>query len=153
MRDRVDDFVARLVIARLRRDDARELLTAPDSCRPDVPALRGEAMALRARIDAAAGEFADDHTVTPTQLRTITGRLRARLADVEAALADAGRVDVLGPLLDAESPAAAWAAMDTDRRRGVVDTLFSEIRLLLPGRGVRTFRPETVRLEWRTDAP
>ena len=41
--------------------------------------------------------------------------------------------------------------MDTDRRRGVVDTLFSDIRLLLPGRGVRTFRPETVALTWRTD--
>jgi hypothetical protein len=110
-------------------------------------------MALRARIDAAAGEFADDATVTPTQLRTITGRLRARLADVEAALADAGRVNVLGPLLEAEDPAVAWSAMDTDRRRGVVDTLFSEVRLLLPGRGVRTFRPETVQVSWRADAP
>lgn len=151
MRDRVDDFVARLVIARLRRDDARDLLTAPDASRPDVPALRGEAMALRARIDAAAGEFAEDDTVTPAQLRTITGRLRARLADVEAALADAGRVNVLGPLLGAEDPAAAWAAMDTDRRRGVVDTLFTDVRLLLPGRGVRTFRPETVLVTWRSD--
>ena len=149
----VDDFVARLVIARLCRDDARELLTAPDSSRPDVPALRGEAMALRARIDAVAGEFADDDTVTVAQLRTITGRLRGRLADVEAALADAGRVNVLGPLLEAEDPAVAWSAMDTDRRRGVVDTLFSEVRLLLPGRGVRTFRPETVQVSWRADAP
>jgi len=73
MRDRVDDFVARLVIARLRRDDARELLTAPDASRPDVPALRGEAMALRARIDAAASEFADDAAASSTRSSRMSG--------------------------------------------------------------------------------
>jgi len=149
----VDDYVSALVIERLCRADARDLLTTGDTTRPDVPALRGAAMALRARLATVAGEFADDDMITPAQLRTITGRLRTRLAELEAELARSGRVNALGPLLDAEDPATAWAAMDNDRRRGVVDTLFSDVRLLLPGRGTRTFRPETVRLTWREDTP
>ena len=149
----VDEYVAALVIERLCRADARDLLTTGDTTRPDVPVLRGAAMALRARLATVAGEFADDDTITPAQLRAITGRLRARLAELEAELARSGRVNAIGPLLDAGDPSTAWSAMDNDRRRGVVDTLFSEVRLLLPGRGVRTFRPETVALTWRTDAP
>jgi site-specific DNA recombinase len=145
----VDEYIGALVIARLSRADARDLLTAPDIARPDVPALREEAMALRARLDTVAAEFADDPAITPGQLRTITTRLRDRLAEVETELADAGRVDTLSPLLDADEPGKAWDAMGTERRRAVIDTLFTEVRLLLPGRGTRTFRPETVEVHWR----
>ena len=64
-------------------------------------------------------------------------------------MADAGRVDVLGPLVAARDVGKVWEALNGDRRRAIVDTLMS-ITLLPPGRGVRTFRPETVRIGWRT---
>lgn len=38
-------------------------------------------------------------------------------------MADAGGVDVLGPLVEAEDVAATWAELDTDRQRAVVATL------------------------------
>lgn len=143
----VDEYVSKIVVARLRREDARDLLLADDD-RPDLPVLRAEAMALRSRLDSVMAEFADDDTMTPAQLRKVTKRIKERLAEVETAMADAGRVDVLGPLVHAEDPQIVWDGMDVDRRRGVIETLM-EVRLHPPGRGVRTFRPETVEIDWK----
>lgn len=86
--------------------------------------------------------------VTASQLRTATTRVRTRLADVEAAMADAGRVNLLGPVLQAADVEAAWDALSVSRRRAVVDVLMT-VTLLPPGRGTRTFRPESVRIEWK----
>lgn len=93
----VDDLVERLVIDRLSRPDAHELLVDHD--RADVPALRDEANAFRGRLDALAMEFADGE-LTASQLRVATDRLRAELAEIEAQIADAGRLDLLGPAGD-----------------------------------------------------
>ena len=78
----------------LSRPDAAELLTDDD--RPDTEALRTEATALRARLDELATGFADG-VVTRSQFRTATSRAKAKLATAEAQMADAGRVNVLGP--------------------------------------------------------
>lgn len=43
----------------------------------------------------------------------------------EAAQADAGRVNVLGPLGGSEDVRAAWEALDTDRQRMVIETLMT----------------------------
>jgi site-specific DNA recombinase len=151
--DHVDEYVSAIVVERLARPDAADLVT--DNTRPDVPALRVEAVSLRSRLQTAAVEFADDDTVTPAQFRAITTRLRTRLDAVEAKLADAGRVSVLGPFIgDAgEDRDAAmdrvrgvWDAMlaeGTDRCRAVVDTLMS-VTLHPPGPGARKFDPATV---------
>lgn len=55
---------------------------------------------------------------------------------MEAEQTNAGRVDVLGPLIKAADVRAVWEAMDTDRQRVVIDTLMTVV-LLPPGRGVR----------------
>lgn len=142
----VEQFVSDVVVARLQRPDARDLLT--DTTRPDVDALREEAVTLRSRLDWLALDFADG-TLTGSQLRAATGRLREQLAAVEAEMADAGRVDALGPLVLAEDVTATWEALTVSRRRVVIDVLMV-VTLHPPGRGVRTFRPETVGIEWRT---
>jgi len=142
----LDDYVTALVLERLSRPDARDLLT--DTTRPDVDALRADARAVRARLDAVAVEYADG-TITGAQLRTATARLRSRLLDTESQLADAGRVDVLGPLLTGTDPAAAWDALDTDRRRAVV-ALLMDVTILRTRRGARSFDPAGVRIDWRT---
>jgi site-specific DNA recombinase len=38
-------------------------------------------------------------------------------------MADAGRVDVLGPLVQARDIRTAWETLSTDRRRAVIDAL------------------------------
>lgn len=142
----VEEYVAGVVVARLSQPDARELLH--DTDRPDVAELRAQANAVRSRLDSLAVDFADD-ALTPSQLRAMTARLREKLAAVEAALADAGRVNVLGPVLNAPDVREAWEALEVSRQRAVIDVL-ADVVILPPGRGARTFDPDTVRIEWRT---
>ncbi|MEQ7124721.1 recombinase family protein [Actinopolymorpha sp. B11F2] len=140
--DPIDEFVGAVVVARMSRRDAADLLVDHD--RPDVDRMRGEADNLRRRIDALAVDLEIDERTLARRDRA----LRERLAVVEAELADAGRVDVLGALVGVDDVAAAWDGLDLDRRRAVVDLLLT-VRLLPVGRGVRTFRPESVGIAWR----
>ncbi|WP_445184582.1 recombinase family protein [Pseudonocardia sp. Cha107L01] len=141
-----DDYVADVVIERLSRPDARDLLV--DHTRPDVPALREEATAFRSRLVALAAEFAEDAEVSPAEYRAMRKTLAARVAAIEDQIADAGRTDLFGPLILAEHVETAWADLSPDRRRAVVDALMI-VRLHPVGRGSRTFRPDTVEIEWR----
>lgn len=151
--DWVDAYVSQIVIARLSQPDARDLLI--DDGRPDLPALRNKASTLRAQIDALAAEFGisdpDDVIMAAREFRLASERLRARLAEVEAQLADVGRVNIFGPLVGAENVAAAWEELDTDRQRVVIDALMV-VKLQPVGRGARTFKPETVEIVERTGA-
>jgi site-specific DNA recombinase len=141
----VDEFVGALMVARLSQPDARELFVHVDH--PDIDALRSEATALRVRLDTLAVEFADG-ALTPSQLRAATGRMRSQLAEIEARMADAGRVGALAPLVLADDVQVAWDGLSTARQRSVID-LLARVVLHPVGRGTRTFRPETVGIEWR----
>jgi site-specific DNA recombinase len=140
MADPVDEYVGLLTVEMLSGEDARSLLH--DHQRPDVEALREEAAALRGRLTSVAVEFADGH-LTASQLRTVTERLRHNLEAIESKMADAGRVDTLGPLVNADDVEVAWRGLSVSRQRAVLETLF-HIVIHAPGRGTRTFRPETV---------
>ncbi|MFF5214782.1 recombinase family protein [Micromonospora sp. NPDC000442] len=129
----VDWWVTEVVIGRLERPDAALLLA--DDKRPDAVKLRREARALRTRLDNLAGLLADG-TLTETGVRRESAKLRAKLEEVERQQADAGRADILGPLINAPDVRAAVEALDTDRLRVVIDTLMT-VTLLPPGRGVR----------------
>lgn len=123
----IDRWIGALVVARLSRPDAADLLLSGD--RPDAAALTREAAVLRRRLNTLAAALADED-ITRDQHRQQAGRLRARLAEVEAEQADAGRVDILGPLIHAEDVAATWAALDTARQRAVVGILFASIVIM-----------------------
>jgi site-specific DNA recombinase len=142
----VDDLVAALVVARLSQPDAAELLIVTEDG-PDVGAMREEATALRTRLGELADLFADGD-ITKAQFARGTDRTRQALMAVEERLADAGRVSVLGELVAAGNVAAVWDGLDLDRQRAVIDALM-QVTLLSPGRGARTFRPETVRIQWK----
>lgn len=129
----VDWWVGELLIERLSRPDAAGLLVADD--RPDAIALRRQASALRVRIDSLAKLFAEG-VLTEVGVRRESEKLRAQLAEAERALTDAGRVNVLGPLIGSGDVRAAWAALDVDRRRAVVEALMN-VTLMPPGRGTR----------------
>ncbi|MBD8010681.1 recombinase family protein [Microbacterium sp. Re1] len=148
MAEPVEEYVEAVAVARLSRPDARDLLTV--SSNVDTAALRLEGVGLRERLDALAVDFADGD-LTSSQLRIATDRIRKRMAEVESELADAGRVDVLGDLVAADDVQAAWDAISTDRRRAVIGALM-QVTLYPPGRGTRTFRPESVGIEWLSEA-
>jgi site-specific DNA recombinase len=142
----IDELVAALVVGRLSRPDAVDLLSTPEDG-VDVGALREEASALRTRLGELSDLFADG-TITAAQLTRGTERARARLGAVETQMADVGRFPVLGELVSADDVQAAWDDLDLDRRRAAIDTLML-VTLLPPGRGARVFDPRTVRTEWR----
>lgn len=137
----VDRYIGLVVCERLSRKDARDLL-APK--RLDTAPLRTELAAARTRLAKAPKLWAEG-VLTDIELRDTKATLGARIAELEDQLADDGRADLLRPLLDAEDIEATWFGpeYDDDRRRAVVGVLM-EVVLLPPGRGTRTFRPETV---------
>lgn len=142
--DVIDELVAAVVVERLRRPDARELLV--DQNRPDVDALRADALALRQRLHVLAVEFADG-SLTAGQLRTATERVRARLSDVEQTMASGDRAAVLRELVGVADVDRVWQSLPLDRRRAVVRALMDVT--ILRGRSGRGFDPESVRIEWK----
>lgn len=141
----IDQFIGQVVVQRLSQPDAAGLLV--DETNPDVYAMRAELTAARIRLDSLAVEFADGD-LTASQLRAVTKRLRTKITELEAKIADAGRVDVLGPLVAASDVQAAWDSLDVARRRLIVDVLM-EVSILSVGRGVRTFQPGSVHIQWK----
>jgi site-specific DNA recombinase len=116
--------------------------------RPDLAELQGQADQLRKRIDGLADEYAADR-ITLSQMSRATDQLRDRLRGIETEMMETSRVDILGPLVNATDVRAIWDRLDVDRRRAVIDVLMT-VAVQPPGRGTRTFRPETVEITWRT---
>lgn len=138
----VEQYVEATAVAILSRPGASELIQ--DKSHPDRDALDNEATGLRERLDALAVDFADG-SLTASQLRAATGRMRDRLAEIDKAMADAGRLDVLGPLVGAADVQAAWDELGVSRKRAALDILMT-ITIHPPGRGARNFDPATVDL-------
>lgn len=149
----VDQYIGEVVVERLSRPDATELLDA-DNPR-DTTDLHTEALALRRRLDELATVYADG-AIDARQLREGSERLRRQLNRVEQAIADASRGSVLSGLVDAPDIAVTWQSLNIDRKRAVIHALM-EVRLLLAGRGRPAgwqpgqsyFRPETVEVNWK----
>jgi site-specific DNA recombinase len=142
----VDETIGRLVVGRLSMPDAIGLV-APKA-KGDTRALRDEAQAIRAKL-ARLGELYVDGKIDESDL--ISGRRKgnARLAEVEAELAELGHESVLAPLVAAENVAAEWEKMGTDRKRAVVGALMT-VTLHPAGRGARMFDPDKViSKEWK----
>ncbi|MGH8571201.1 MAG: hypothetical protein ACREX8_01320, partial [Gammaproteobacteria bacterium] len=92
-----------------------------------------------------AAEFADDVAMPASMVRTMTTQVQAKLSEIEAEIADAGKVSVLGCLIGADDVRAVWNGLDLDRRRAAINALMT-ITLHSPGRGARTFDPGTVEI-------
>ncbi len=141
----VDDLVTAVVLGRLARPDAADLLT-PDRSPERVAAVH-EALGLRARLDRAADDYADGK-IDARQMERITARLRPQLdaADARARVVDDA------PLLDGLAAnvqaAQVWTDMSITRRRAVVDLLV-DVTIERAKQGARTFAPESVSIEWR----
>jgi site-specific DNA recombinase len=116
----VDAYVTRIILERLSRPDARELLV-PDKA-VDTSELHLRDAALRERLDGLAAAYADG-AIDGRQLREGTERIRAQRAEVEAELAASARGSVLAGVVDAPDPAAVWEGLDLDRRRAVLQVL------------------------------
>lgn len=149
----VDEYVSELVVRRMARPDAAGLVDrgAHESVHE---ALSRQAASLRERNAELAGLVADG-TFSAADARAARARVADELAQVEARIAGLARTSVLAPLVAAQhggedAVRAAWDQLSTDRQRVVIGALMI-VRLLPPGRGVRTFDPDSVEVAWRTE--
>jgi len=145
--DHVDDYVRAVVVARLSRSDAVDLLQ--HDTRPDAAELRDRSLVLRARLDSLATDFAEGE-LTASQLRTATQRIRSQIVQLDAQLADLGKINVLGGLAGVPNVGAIWDEVGLDRQRAVIDALMV-VTLHPPGQGARTFDSATIEIKWTTE--
>ena len=153
-RDDADNFVTHIVLGRLSKPDAADLLRRDQA--PDVGRLRAELLAKQQGEANVLALVAGGHT-TLAKAEAMLRDLRAEMTALEAALSDAGRVDVFGDLVaeaDAAGDAAdarwaavaeAWAGLDIERQRAVVRKLLA-IEMRSPGKGSRAPRDAAGRL-------
>ena len=143
----VDAYVTEVVLARMERDDAADLIAPPgDPGRAErAKALHAEKLAIEERMKKIAPDWMLGQMTEADRDRALeTGR--ARLAEIGDELAGLGRVqsrEVLAGLLAAERAADAWAALIPGQQRTAVDTLMT-VMLHPPGRGARAFDPAVV---------
>jgi site-specific DNA recombinase len=149
----VDDLVTRLVLARLSRADARDLL-AKDN-RDELTSLHREAGAIR-ELMAADRRLHLEGLLTGLEFAGGRRKDQADLAAVEQKIADAGQAGVIASLIG--DPAATWTRPGPGKRRTVIDTLMTITILPAPRgrpagwrRGQRYVGPGTVLIAWRHD--
>jgi len=156
----LDDYVERLIVARLQRPDAADVFTASTGPDLDTTALHTEAAAIGHRLTDLSAAFADG-TITVSQLRTGTDKLRARLTDIEDTLTDAATINPLIGLAGHPHVADLWygttpdrtTGLDLGRRRAVLAKLLT-VTVLPTSRGRRPdgsyFDPTGIHIEWKT---
>jgi len=147
----VDDFVTRLVIGRLSRSDAAELL-AKDN-RDELAALQREKVAIQ-ELMAADRRLHLAHLLTEAEFASGRRKHQADLAALEQRIAEAVQTDVIAPLIS--DPARVWEGLGLDQRRAVVGALMTITILPAPkGRpkgwrpGQPYFDPNSIRVEWK----
>lgn len=143
----VDEYVTDLVVGRLARADATELLRRDDT--DDHAAARDALEALKERARIAAIDYADG-AMTRDQFAAFNKRSTANIEAAEARVpAPRPNTTALADLVAAPDAAAAWNAADIAVRRAIVDAVLSVT--ILPGRrGSKGFDKTAVRIEWRS---
>lgn len=141
----VDGLVSAVIVARLSQPDAAGLLAAPE--RADrVQAAAQRVQELQARLNDAAEAYGAE-AITLAQLTAITAALQPKLEAAQSEAVEPDRRNVLGDLVDAADPAAAWEQLPMSRRRAVVDLLV-DVRIKRTTSGPR-FDPESVGIRWK----
>ena len=143
--DFVDDFVTRVILARLAAPDARDLLAEPNRADEAQTAAR-QLQQLQDRLNEAAGAFAAG-VIDMQQLTMINAAIRPKLAEAQTTAASPSRSRVLGGLVSDREPAEVWAALSPEQQRAVV-RLLVEVRILPTRRG-SGFDPDSIEITWR----
>jgi site-specific DNA recombinase len=147
----LDDYIEAVVLERLGRPDARDLL-APDQ-RGDTAALHAKDAGLRARLDELGRLYGED-VIDAVQLAQGTAAIRAQREQITAQLGAASRGSVLAGVADAADPAKVWDGLDLSRRRAIVDVLVEVAVLRTKRGGVRrkgetAFDRASVAITWK----
>lgn len=133
----IDDYVRAAVVEILNRDGAGLIQQAKE-----LSVERDRLAVLRARADELAVQWVD-LGMTADQFKAANGRINSEAAELVRVLAQATAGSVLAGVADADDPGAAFAALDIDRQRAVIDALM-EVRIVPAPAGRKGFYPDSV---------
>jgi site-specific DNA recombinase len=143
----IDDLVTATVLERMTQPDAAELLA---STGVDLSDLSVKREALQRKLDGLVEQF-DSDAIDAAQFGEASKRTRAKLAEVDRALADATRTSPAAALVAAGADAwRAWQDMSVTQRAQAVDELLTVTVLPAARRGEK-FHAGQVRIEWRRE--
>lgn len=145
----VEAYVVAAVMARLGQPDAQATVL-PREVGPGAADLAQQWAEVTARRSAVADAFAGGLMAATDYQRTYGG-LSADVAALEDRLAEVQVHPESGRAMPAD-PAYALVGCSLAGLRQVISTL-AEVTLNPAGRGRQPFRPETVRITWRTSLP
>ncbi|AMG82267.1 hypothetical protein AXH82_01900 [Microbacterium sp. PAMC 28756] len=136
--DPLDDFITRLVVARLAAPDAADLLI--DRERPDAEALSAELTRLEA-VRRELGDDRDEGLIGRAEYQRRLKRVDAKLAEVRGKLERGAVVEPLRDLVGAEDVRAVWDGLTLGRKRAVIEALMT-IVVHSVGQGNRRNMPD-----------
>jgi hypothetical protein len=130
--DKTDEYVIDLIVDRLSKPDAADLLLPVDNGL-DVAALQEESEQIRRRLTDTAAAFGSGQITLPqfTEASTVA---QAQLEGVNKQLARAATKDPLVGLVGAPDVRKAWEALELPQQRAVLRALL-EVTILPARRG------------------
>lgn len=134
----LDDFITRLVVARLAAPDAADLLV--DRERPDAETLSAELTRLEA-VRRELGDDRDEGLIGRAEYQRRLKRVDAKLAEVRAKLERGAVVEPLRDLVGADDVRAVWDGLTLGRKRAVIEALMT-IVVYSVGQGNRRNMPD-----------
>ena len=146
----VDQYVQMLVLKRLSRADAADLLASRQDP-VDVRGAQKDMREARERLDALAAEFGAGE-MDIQEWRVARKSARDRLERAQAVLSTAVEMNPVAGLVGAEDIEGEWRRLDLSRKRAVIAYLMTVT--LFPGRkgrqpGGAYFDADAVRVEWK----
>lgn len=150
MAEPVDKFVEAVVVRFLetaRAEDGTLVLPAI-LAGTEGDELGAEAERLSKRLERLRVAFEADDDADEADYLAAAAGLRKRLAQVDRRILERLRAVELGDLLGNPDARALWDSYPTDRKRRILRALPMTVTVYPPGRGVRTFDPNTVKIGW-----
>lgn len=118
--DPLDTFVERVIVARLARPDAVDLLDERE--RGDADALRAERERLTTTI-RQAGDDEMDGLIDRAERVRLTKRANGRIAEIDEKLRSGADIDALAGVVGAADVQATWDALTLGRKRTILEAL------------------------------
>jgi site-specific DNA recombinase len=142
----VDKRVRALVVDRLSRPDAGDLLKPPPRPGTDTKRLNAEKRKLNGKRDDLARLLGED-VLTEAGVRAERKRIDARLAAIGAQLTASSQADPLPEFRLGKPAAEVWQSLTLPRRRAVVKVLMA-VTILPAARKGNRFDPDSLGITW-----
>jgi site-specific DNA recombinase len=144
----IDRYVEMRLLDRMREPDAAQVFQRKRDGTADVAKLKQERKQISDGLSQLAGDSAMGLIPRATYLDAAK-RITARLDEIDAQIAEAGKTDAAALLLGADDPADVWNGLDVTVQRKIIESTM-HITLKPPGCGCRNpDLTQLVRVAWR----